>query len=814
MARKKKEEIIDEPGLYSRDTNITDVTIDEYIRPLMVRYGVNVSVFRISPAFKDGLVPVDRRTLYAFYKAGVTYDKPRKKASKLLGDVASYHPHGNLSIEKAFKNNIKEHETNAVLYDVHGNTGSATGQKSAAIRYLDTRLSKFATYCFFHKDDYYEELLDMTETYTRDTTEPVTLASRYPYLFLARTTGIGWGSSFSSVPFNLTEVFQLTQALLRNPDMTDVYLYPDSPRGYDVIESDDILDICESGKGTLKIQARIDLEEDKKLGRYLVVTGIPEQTNMDKITDSISRLIINKQISGVETWKDKCRLNDDGSEHIEFWIMLSKDADPDMVKDTLYRKTQLRHYLSLNLNFAARTNMQHMGIKETLLVWISNRLSYKTKVIAKKAYKLKEKIHVLEGITEMMSPDNIDRTVRIIKSAEDRQDANLKLMKEYGVTSYQANCVTNIRLTDITKKARGTANTDLITARQNLRETQDILGDSEKIKDIIWEELEEGIKLFGRPRSCRVIGQEALEVPKYKYNIVVTKKYVKKLSVHSSGVGTLAPDDEVIALFTKVTDDKSLYIVDDLGKTYYIKMDKLKPTSSTARGNELVSMFGVKGNPIIAFMNNKKDQSLIADYNMVMFTESGIIKQSRLENYITNRTELQGISLNDGDKVCHAMIYGPEDYEVSPYVLIYTKLGYGIAMDLQTIPCTDRVTKGSNYLKLDDGDSVRGVCDTHEDKLFVLSEKGYGKVCEMDDIFKTSKRRATMIRITGLGDGDSVYKIVPYTQNDYPKYSIILQSGTKVEINKSDVELTTRVSKGKKLVPVKRGDSIIKIREV
>ena len=817
----------------SFEVNIQDVTIDEYIQAAVLRYGCNVSIFRISPAFKDGLTPVKRRILFAMYKAGATYNGPRQKAAHLLGLVSAYHPHGNMSIEKAFVNEIKEYETNAVLFDTHGNCGSATGQGAAAIRYLDTKLSRFATMCFFHKDDYYEDLLDMTETYTRYMKEPVTLPSRYPYMLLSNITGVGWGNAFSSVPFNLTEVFQLTQALIKNPNMTNVYLYPDSPRGYDIFESDDIVNLCDEGKGTLKIQARIEYgeeiiqtkksskskeedDEDKKskgkLIRYLTVTGLPEQTVMDAITQKISTMILNKDITGISTWEDKCYLNDDGSEHIEFRLILTPDADPNIIKDMLYRKTQLRHYLSLNLNFAARTSMKHLGVKECLLMWISNRISYKSKAIAKKAYKLKERMHVLEGIIEILSPGNLDTTIGIIRHAEDTEDATMKLVERYGVTSYQARCVATIRLSDLTRKAKDNYQKEMDELKIQIAELNNIIGNTDKIKEIICEELEEGIKLFGRPRACRVISAEMLKPVEFKYNIVVTKKYIKKMSVNAKSVGTLASDDEVVRTFTDVSESTPVFIIDDLGKTYCINLSKIKPTEPTARGNDLSNVAGLKGIPVAAFCGKSDLIENNPDISIVMFTESGIIKQSYLKNYITNRKELQGITLNKDDKVCHVMIYDHHDYKDEPYVLIYTEQGLGIAIDLQSIPYTERVSKGGNYLKLENGDIVKGVSDITEDRLFVVTSKGYGKICEMDDIFKTSKRRAAMIKLTGLSDDDKVLKIMPHT--DGGKYVFVLQSGERIEVNKNDIITTTRVSKGKKMVPVKKGDSIIKIREV
>ena len=211
------------------------------------------------------------------------------------------------------------------------------------------------------------------------------------------------------------------------------------------------------------------------------------------------------------------------------------------------------------------------------------------------------------------------------------------------------------------------------------------------------------------------------------------------------------------------------------------------------------------------------EEVILEDCYLIMFTESGIIKRTPLKQYLTNRTELQGILLNKNDKVCHAMInmYEPEK---NAYALIYTTNGYGIAIEINNgVTTTDRLTKGSQYLKIDDNDSIAGVCIIEDgmfnDNIFVLTKKGYGKVCGLDDIFKTSKRRADMIRLTSLHDGDTVFKIDRIDNTSKVKYSCHLQSGQKVDININDLQVSTRLSKGTKLVPVKRGDAIFKIKK-
>lgn len=815
---KKKQHNNSEEVDYSMyDKNIEDVTIDEYVYNGMIKYGINIALFRACPAFIDALTPVERRTIYAMYKQGYTYDKPRGKASDLLGKVAAYHPHGSQSIENSFRNNIKEYESNVILYDTHGATGSISGTRAAAVRYLDTRLSKFCCKAYFDNDDFSEDLLEMVDTYTKQKKEPVVLQPKYPIHYLRNVTGIAWGYAFSAVPFNLEEVFRLTQELIKNPNMKDVWLYPDSPRGYDIIETDDIVDICENGKGTLKIQARIEyhegLDHNKKPIRYLEVCGFPEQTTMQSIMEKISNLVVSKQLSDIEDLQNKTILED-----VKFWVMLSKNADPERVKDELYRKTPLRGHLAINLNYAARTKMeQHLGIADGLRLWISNRIAYKSKYIAKKIVKMKERVHVIDGIMVALTPQNVDKTVEIIKTSKSVNDAVEALISHYGITSYQAKSITDIKLSNLVSQARQDFTDELHRLHDKIKESQEIVSSRDKIKQIIIDELEEGIKLFGKPRACRIISADNLVKKVYNFNVIITKKYIKKVSVGTTSVGALDSDDEVVAFFKGIPDTRQIVVIDNFGRCYGINLSKIQPCDLVSKGTLLKDQFGVTGNVISAFNFGDNMGVDIDDVYITMFTTSGIIKTSKLSQYVTNRTELQGIVLNPGDNVCYVSIHEGVDMAVGDsYVLIYTKNGFGLTFDVSTVPITDRMTKGSNFLKLDDGDVIQGVTSITPEKesVFVLSSKGYGKICDLDDIMKTARRRATMIKLTGLDEGDSVFKIIPINKKDKTKFVCVLQSGERVEITRPNIKETTRVSKGKKLVKVKLGDSIIRVREV
>lgn len=798
---KDKQEEIDIYELYGQ--NISESPLGDYAKEIMLKYGINVSVFRACCAILDGLTPVKRRMLYTFYKAGATNDKRRVKANELLGPVQALHPHGELSINKTFSNEIKPWETNAPLFDTWGNTGSLTGEGCAATRYLETRLSKFAMECFF--DDFDEDITEMVKSNTRRMTEPVYIPSKYPYFLLSTNTGIAWGNSISIPPFNLEEVFRLTQQLLKNPNMTNVYLYPDSPRGYDIIQSDNIVDICMGGKGTLKIQAVIKYGEEDGV-KYLSVKGFPEETYMDNIMAEIGKLIKNKELPGVKTLADVSSLS-----NVEFRVILQNDVDPDYVTDMLYKKTRLRSFVSIDMNFAGRTKMQPMGMKDALLFWIENRIDTKQKFLLAKLSKHKERMHTLEVLIELLSPKHSDKVVEIVRQSSSSEECIAALMNEFGITSLQASIIDGFSINGLRKDNQARFIEELKKLEKEVEKVEEAVTSREKIKDIIWQELEEGIAKFGKPRACNVISSDALESPVHKYSVVVTKKYIKKMSVNTTVVGQIDSDDEVVGMWNDVPETATLRIFDSVGRCYAIGLDKISPTDAVSKGIPL-STFNVVGTPVRGFFDDKiKDFS---EYSVVFFTKNGLIKRTNLEQYTRSRISLQSISLNKDDTVCFVTIINNNDYEgmEEHYPLIYTTNGNAISVNMVNVEMTDRLTKGTRYLAVSEEDAIQGICEVESGgSVLVITSKGYAKICETDDIFKTTKRRADMIKITTLNEGDSVFRIIPVTDK-MKKIVCYLQSGEKVEVHIKDINTTTRISKGSKTIPVKRGDAIVRLK--
>lgn len=778
------------------------VDAEEYCRQDMIIYGMNISVLRQFQRLEDGLKPVVKRLLWTMYWDHKLSPNGRfVKVPEFLGHVSKYHPHGDIG--DTFDCLARPWENNMPLIEIHGNKGSLSGEDPAAPRYLDAKLSEYAWKCFF--EDFDEDTAEMTENYIRSDVEPVFLPARYPNFLMNTGSGIGWGYSSSYPPFNLTEAFRLTQALIKNPEMENVYLFPDSPRGYNIIDDGTIVDICNAGLGNVRGEAVVEYIEDE---HALYVTGFPEKVMFDSVMTKIAQCVRDKKISGIDNMADTSTL-----EVSSFMIELKKSANPYQVIDELFSaNVGLRASVSIRFYFAERTSLSHYGLKGAILEWIDRRVVQKQKFYVKKLGQFQQRKHALTGIIPLLEdPKKYDQIMNIIRHGETDDDIILELRKAFPLTSSQCMILTDMKLKDSNKNRIRSLKAELDKLIEKSDEYRRIASSKENIKEAIWMDLEEGIQLFGKPRCCAIIKEGEQERPELFYRIVITKKYVKKLSIGGKQPGLVSSDDDIIGYYPEVSENDALMVVDDLGKVYRLQIKKLPSSDMSSKGVEMASAIGLKGSAIRSILVNKEMLSRSQDIVISMFTERGIVKNSPISQYLTNKVELQGILLNPGDRVCWAYVYDRTNKEKNQQ-LVYTKDGFGISISMENVTIQDRLTKGTQHLKLEDGDIVKSVVQLSlEDDIFVLTSKGYGKVCELASIFEASKRKQDMIRITSLHDGDDVFRILPI-DNDHESVVVYLQSGEKKELLLKDVEKLPRLSRGKKLVPVRQGDSIYRIK--
>lgn len=802
LTKEQRQKVIDDfKNNIAGDIRVVDA--EQYCRADMIIYGMNITVMRQFCRLEDGLKPVVKRLLWTMYWDHKLSPEGRfVKVPEFLGHVSKYHPHGDIG--ETFDGLARPWENNAPLIEIHGNKGSLSGEGPAAPRYLDAKLSTYAWKCFFEEFD--EDTTDMTENYIRSDIEPVFLPAKYPNFLMNTGSGIGWGYAPSYPPFNLTEAFRLTQALIKNPDMTNVYLFPDSPRGYNLIDDGTILKTCEDGAGNIRGEAVVEYIEDE---HALFITGLPEKVMFDSVMTKIAQCVRDKKISGIDNMADTSTI-----EVSSFMIELKKGANPYQVIDELFSSNVgLRASVSIRFWFAERTSLSHYGLRNAILEWIDRRVVQKQKFYIKKLGQLQQRKHALTGVIPLLEdPKKYDKVMEIIRYEENDDETVRKLRDTFPLTSSQCMILIDMRLRDSNKNRIRNLKIELDKLIEKTDEYRRIASSKENIKESIWEDLEEGIQLFGKPRTCRIIKEGEMERPELFYRIVITKKYVKKLSIGGKQPGMVSSDDDIIGYYPEVSENDVLMVVDDLGKVYRLQVKKLPSSDISSKGADMSSVIGLKGSAIRSILINKEMLARSEEIVLSMFTERGIVKSSPISQYITNKTELQGILLNPGDKLCWAFVYDNTHTSKDIQQLVYTKDGFGITINMDTVAIQDRLTKGTQHLKLEDGDVVKSVAQLSlDDDIFVLTGKGYGKVCELASIFESSKRKQDMIRITSLHDGDEVFRIIPIAKEN-TSIMAYLQSGEKKELLLKDIEKLPRLSKGKKLVPVRQGDSIYRIK--
>lgn len=810
MAKKKqsKPEIIETQEMY--DQNIEIVDAGAYTKDQVVIYGTNVSVARGCPMLWDGLIPVVRKFLwYMYHDKKLLPDKRSQKALEFLPATAKYHPHGDQSITTAFENVTKSWENSVMYIEMDGNEGSVAGDDAAAPRYLDAKLSQYSYKCFFEEFD--DTIIEMQPNYLRSDVEPVVFPARYPNFLLNLTTGIAWGNSFVKVPFNLIEAFTLTQDLLENPNMTRVYLFPDSPRGYDVIDDGIIKDVCEVGSGTVRIRARLTYHPE---GNYILCNGFPERTTMDSIIRAIGEREHRNPL-GIKDISDKSNL-----ENTEFWIMLRKGVDPDYVIHELYNdnKIGLCSYAQILLNFADRTRMLSdsgaLPLKDAILKWIDWRIDIKHRTIAKKLRKLREEKHRLEALVQLRDQKKIDGVFKIIKTSETDEEIIDRLMRAYGFTSYQADLISNMKAKNQKRSSIAEYVKKYNEIDDKIKETEDLLVSRDKIKQLIWDELEEGKKLFGRPRSCRIIKPESTETPVFHYRLVVTKKYIKRLPINGVGTGFIEPDDDTVQYFHDITSKDYIHIGTDNGFWCYVPVDSIPSCDPSSKGKPIVDLIKPEvGNAVVAVKTSIPSiKEHPEKYRLYCFTTKGLIKATPLSEFNVTRKQSGAITLNEGDKICFMGVISDNDNER----LVYTKKGLGIILKLSIAPSTGRLTKGQRVMKLDPDDEVVGVCTSKGVKnVLVVTKKGFAKIVELDDAFIATKKRQNLLALTRFNDGDELFMIHPIGKGFY-QYKLVfyMQSGDKTEIETDSIKVASRNSKCFKVAPVRKGDSIIRLKLV
>ena len=781
------------------DKQIVTENIGDLCTKYMQLYGANNNLMRHVPFLMDGLKPGERRILYTLYKIakerGIKY---YSKVSKVKGATSDFHPHGPDPIYKTIVKMAEEWTNNQCLIKGRGNFGSPNGDVAAADRYITCRISDYAYKCFFEEFD--PQYVDMAINYTGTELEPVCLPSRYPNVLINDTYGIGFGILCSVPTYNLKEVFELTIKLIDDPT-TDCTLIPDNPRGYEIIDEGKYPEISETGKGVLKMRGRVEIDEKRNA---IVIYSTPTHVNMRMIEKKVLDLYKDGFLPGFKKISDE-------SEGINAKMVLFFKDDIDLIsiKHLLYKKTKLQNSLPINFILIDELEVIEFNIRDILLSWIEYRRDTKRRFLNHKFIKAKERQHILETLLFILNKDNAEKTLKIIRQAENKKEIVEALMDKYSITSLQANNIASMSLTAFSKDSKRKYKEEKEELDKEVEKTFKILCSDKKIDKIIKDELKEGIILFGKERQCPVVTIDGeVKVTDSEHVLVFTNNgKVKKLPGVVDNVGEIDNNDFPTEVF-HTRNTAELLLFDINGKVTKLPVHKIQQCDINSTGIPLNKICKVsKIVSIIPNPNMEELEKLPDTTYFIMISEKGIIKKTNVASFMNIKNELMGMVIKDGDRLqAVKVVVGDKD------MLIYTSKGLGLAFNSSEIKETNRLSIGIKALPMTDDEKVIGMdlLSSSDRYFFALTSKGNGKKSPMDT-FKISERNAKPQRIISLNDGEEIIKINTVFGDEM--YRVFLK-GSVETINLKDVIELPRLSKGRKLIPVRKGEHIIDVRKV
>lgn len=791
MAKKTNKKFsgkITDMSLYTNNRGVVEENIGAYNEDGMYKYGTNVVLARAIPDITDGLKPVERRVLYATAKiAGAT--KKMTKVLSLIGDVIKIHPHGDSSVENVITGLGKDWEVPYPLMAIGGNNGQIAGSPSASARYITGRVSDFAYDCFFSEWD--DKVMDMAPTYNQDLMEPLSLAAKYPNMLLKPSTGFTFSMATYVPSFNLVEAFEEVIKCIKDPDYHP-YLIPDIPSRCDIVDEGQFNEICETGKGVFKMRSTIIEDPDE---HTLTITSLPYKTKIESVIAKIAEFSKSKQLPGLK------RINDaSDAESVYLILEFAKEVDLHQMKMFLYAKAGLESSFPTQMNFVDNYAVKLFNLREIVHSWIMNRRLFKRKIYTIRLVKLKELVYITEVLIDIIeTPGKAEKIMKMIKKSED--DKLIKMLNaDYALTTVQANKIINLRMSEFSKSALKRFKERLKDALDEIEVCEELITKPKKLDKVIISELEKGIAKYGKPRLSRVIKAKAdAKYSDTEHLIVFTKNgYVKKLLDNVKSIGDLAQGDEPVEIIHANNLD-SLIFFDRKGYVHALEVGEIRASDKKSYGEALSKYVNINGDVVAIFTKD----AINSNEAFTFITKKGIIKKTSCSKY-PFRTSVASIILNKDDELV-SVLKGKESMDI----IAYTKQGNGLRFDTGSFAETNRMSRGVIGIDLAPSDEVVGIArvSNTDDQMLILTDKGNGKRCTLDT-FAKSDRRGQVLKLISLAKGEHLSFVIAC--NDFCEFRVLLKTDM-FDVSADEFPELTRNHPGKKVIPVRKGDTIIKV---
>ncbi len=811
MAKQKiSEELTQEFRKILGMTKLVDIEVNSELKQSFIDYAMAVNRSRAIPDVRDGLKPVHRRILYSMNEMGLTPDKPYKKCAAIVGDVlGKYHPHGDSSVYDALVRLAQEFSINLPLVDGHGNFGSVDGDPAAAYRYTEARMSKLALEMLSDID---KNTVDCKSNFDDTRKEPVVLPARYPNLLVNGADGIAVGMATNIPPHNLGEVIDGAIALIDNPEITVEELMeyipaPDFPTGGILMGRSGVRNAYRTGRGGYVLRSKCEIEEYNNGTRNrIIVTEIPYQVNKQKLIETIAEYVKDKKLEGISN------VNDESDRHgMRIVIDIKKDANPQVVLNSLYKQTKLQTSDGIILLALVGTDPKVLNIREILVEYLKHQCDVIRRRTKYDLDKAEERCLIVTGLIKALS--NIDKVVEIIKTSNDRQEASARLILEFDLDAEgrQANAILDMRLQTLTHLAVNKLQAEYEELQALILDYKDILSNPSRVDAIIKEDLTFIKNKYATPRKTELSVlegdiEDAALIPVEEVVISMTNLgYVKRLPVSEykaqnrggKGITGHKPKEEdfVKNMFISSTHDDIMFFT-SLGKVYRIKGYEIPEAQRTARGRAIVNL--------LPLVENEKVNAIIpvkegTDGFIAMATRNGLIKKTALSEFDSIRKNGKiAISLNEGDELVSVQFTSGENE-----ILIGTNKGKcirfyeGLDEEKGTygLKPIGRDTQGVKAMDLEDGDYLIGMTVVdHEKSVLTITSNGYGKLSDIED-YRLQGRAGKGIKAGNFNDKTGNLVCLTFVSPG-EDIMLITDNGILIRVRASDISKLKRDTQG------------------
>ena len=798
-----------------QDNNLVDVNLTSEMKTSFIDYAMSVIVSRALPDVRDGLKPVHRRILYGMNELGVAPDKPHKKSARITGDVmGKYHPHGDSSIYEAMVRMAQWWSYRYMLVDGHGNFGSMDGDGAAAQRYTEARMSKIALEML---RDINKNTVDFTDNYDASEREPNVLPARFPNLLVNGATGIAVGMATNIPPHNLGESIDAVKLMMDNPDVTtrelmEVLPGPDFPTGALVMGKSGIHKAYETGKGSIVLRSRTEIEETKTGRERIVVTEFPYMVNKTKVHEHIVRLVQEKRIDGITAVRDESN-----REGVRFVIEVRRDASANVILNNLFKMTQMQTNFGFNMLAIQNGVPKILSLREILGSYIEHQKEVVTRRTIFDKEKAEARAHILEGL--LIALDHIDEVIKIIRNSQTDAEAQAELMSKFKLSERQSQAILDMRLRRLTGLERDKIQSEYDDLVALIADLADILAKPERVVAIIKEELDEVKRKFGDPRRTELMVGEVLSLEDEdlieESNVLITlsnKGYIKRLDQDEftaqkrggRGVqGTGVKDDDFVReLVSTSTHDRLLFFTNK-GRVYRLKGYEIPEYGRTAKGLPIVNLLKLDdGESIQTIINVAQDRS--EDAYLFFTTRSGLVKRTSVAEFANIRQNgLKALNLKDEDELINVFLTdGNTD------VIIGTKFGYSVRFKESVVRNMGRSATGVRGVNLRPGDQVVGASViTDQDEVLIITEKGYGKRTRADE-YPTKGRGGKGIKTANVADKNGPLAGLMTVKGD-EDLMIITNTGVMIRTSVANISQTGRSTMGVKVMRLDQDAQIV-----